>query len=94
MTIPCQASKEEGVTTIGSSPSTTAIGTPLEVPTNYFNNSNFQPFLFHFLKTFPYSIRDLLQWKSAAASFRELKVMVCSPFVAIIFFLRFSILGA
>ena len=63
MTIPCQASKEEGVTTIGSSPSTTAIGTPLEVPTNYFNNSNFQPFLFPFLKTFPYSIRDLLQWK-------------------------------
>lgn len=53
MTIPCQASKEEGVTTIGSSPSTAAIGTSLEVPTNYFNNSNFQPFLFPFLYVLP-----------------------------------------
>ena len=36
MTIPCQASIEEGVTTIGSSPSTAAIGTPLEMPANFF----------------------------------------------------------
>lgn len=49
MTIPCQASIEEGVTTIGSSPSTAAIGTPLEMPANYASNSNFQPFLFPFL---------------------------------------------
>lgn len=34
MAIPCQASQEEGVTTIGSSPSTVSIDTALEVHTN------------------------------------------------------------
>lgn len=34
-TIPCQASQEEGVTTIGSSPSTLSIDTAMEVRTNY-----------------------------------------------------------
>jgi hypothetical protein len=33
MAIPCQASKEEGVTTIGSSPSTLSIDTAVEVRT-------------------------------------------------------------
>ena len=38
MAIPCQASQEEGVTTIGSSPSTMSIDTALEVHTNHFQN--------------------------------------------------------
>ena len=35
MAIPCQAQRWEGVTTIGSSPSTAPIGTALEVPASY-----------------------------------------------------------
>ena len=40
MAIPCQAAKAEGVTTIGSSPSTTPIGTALEVRTDQENIHN------------------------------------------------------
>lgn len=41
MAIPCQASKEEGVTTIGSSPSTLSIDTAMEVHTIQLNTTKY-----------------------------------------------------
>ena len=64
MVIPCQASKEEGVTTIGSSPSTPSIDTAVEVHTNFIKKN--QLAIVDFMYILCYNILEVItvqEWK-------------------------------